>query len=55
MSAGHFAVLTEAEGYLDNQTELGPLTGRIGFEPEPGIEPRYDRFVADAPLLLAAN
>jgi uncharacterized protein YcbK (DUF882 family) len=55
MSAGHFAVLTEAEGYLDKQTELGPLTGRIGFERAPEVEPQYDRFIADAPLLVAAN
>jgi uncharacterized protein YcbK (DUF882 family) len=55
MSAGHFAVLTEAEGYLDTQTELGPLTGRIGFELEPEVELIYDRFVVDAPLLVAAN
>ena len=55
MSARHFAVLTEAEGYLDKQTELGPLTGRIGFERELGVEPTYDRFVVDAPLLVAAN
>ena len=49
------AVMTEAEGYLDKQTELGPLTGRIGFEPEPEFEPSYDRFVVTAPLLVASR
>ena len=55
MSAEHFAVLTEAEGYLDKATELGPLTGRLGFEPEPATAPVYDRFVVTAPLLLASR
>ncbi len=55
MSAKHFAELTEAEGYLDKGTELGPLTGRLAFLPEPSISPSYDRFVAGAPLLVASN
>ncbi len=55
MSAGHFAVMTEAEGYLDKATELGPLTGRIGFTPEPQVPPTYDRFVIGAPLLVASR
>lgn len=55
MTASHFAVMTEAEGYLDKETELGPLTGRIGFAPEPEVEPPYDHFIVDAPLLVASN
>jgi uncharacterized protein YcbK (DUF882 family) len=56
MSAGHFAVLSEAEGYLDKDTELGPFTGRLAFLPDQGIEPTYDRFVPTAaPVLVAAN
>ena len=55
MSADHFAVMTEAEGYLDKATELGPLTGRIGFEHGPDAEPGYDRFVVGAPLLVASR
>lgn len=55
MSGKHFAVLSEAEGYLDKQTELGPMTSRLGFQPEPPIEPGYDRFVDAAPLLIASN
>jgi hypothetical protein len=55
MSGKHFAVLSEAEGYLDKQTELGPMTSRLGFLPEPAIEPAYDRFVDTAPVLIATN
>jgi hypothetical protein len=55
MSATHFAVMTEAEGYLDKQTELGPLSGRIGFLPEPSIEPSYNRFIIGGPALVASN
>jgi len=55
MSGNHFAVLTEQEGYLDKGTELGPLSGRIGFLPEPAIEPDYHHFVLNAPLLVAAR
>lgn len=55
MSGSRFAEMTEAEGYLDKETELGPLTGRIGFLPEPAVEPSYDRFVVGAPLIVAAN
>jgi uncharacterized protein YcbK (DUF882 family) len=55
MAAEPFAVLSEAEGYLDKETELGPLTGRIGFVREPAVAPSYDRFIVDAPLLIAAR
>lgn len=55
MSGDHFAVMTEAEGYLDKGTELGPLTGRIGFTRAGDTEPAYDRFVVGAPLLVASR
>jgi len=51
MSASHFAVMSEAEGYLDKGTELGPFSSRLGFLPEPVIEPTYDRFVVGAPII----
>jgi uncharacterized protein YcbK (DUF882 family) len=51
MAGNHFAVMTEAEGYLDKGTELGPLSSRIGFLPEPAIDPTYDRFVIGAPVI----
>ena len=55
MSSTHFAVLTEAEGYLDKGAELGPLSGRIGFLTDWGTPLQYDRFVSAAPLLVAAR
>ncbi|HQZ14111.1 MAG TPA: DUF882 domain-containing protein [Devosia sp.] len=55
MSGRHFAVLSEAEGYLDKQTELGPMTSRLGFLPESATGAAYDRFVEAAPLLIASN
>lgn len=55
MAGGHFAVMTEAEGYLDKQTELGPLTGRIGFETAAQDGPVYDHFVLAPPLLVASR
>ena len=55
MSSPHFAVLSESEGYLDKQTELGPLTASIRFEAGARTPPAYDRFTAAAPLLVAAR
>lgn len=55
MSSTHFAVLTEAEGYLDKATELGPLSGRMAFLAESGLPLEYDRFVSRAPLFIAAR
>lgn len=55
MSGTHFAVMTEAEGYLDKETELGPLTGRVDFVPGATVEPIYDHFVIGAPLLVASR
>ena len=55
MSGHHFAVMTEAEGYLDKGTELGPLTGRMGFVPATAEAPAYDRFAPLAPLLVASR
>lgn len=55
MSGGHFAVMTEAEGYLDKGTALGPLTGRMDFVPSLAEAPVYDRFLTNAPLLVASR
>jgi uncharacterized protein YcbK (DUF882 family) len=53
MTDGFWAVLSEAEGYLDKGTELGPLTGRIDFIPDNAAIPQYDRFVTGTPQLVA--
>ncbi len=53
MTDGFWAVLSEAEGYLDKGTELGPLTGRIDFIPDNAAIPEYDRFVTGTPQLVA--
>jgi uncharacterized protein YcbK (DUF882 family) len=53
MTDSFWAVLSEAEGYLDKGTELGPLTGRIDFVPEYAAIPAYDRFVTGTPQLVA--
>ncbi len=53
MTDGFWAVLSEAEGYLDKGTELGPLTGRIDFVPDYAAIPAYDRFVTGTPQLVA--
>ena len=53
MTDGFWAVLSEAEGYLDKGTELGPLTGRIDFIPDNAAIPAYDRFVMGTPQLVA--
>ena len=53
MTDGFWAVLSEAEGYLDKGTELGPLTGRVGFVPDNAAIPAYDRFATGTPQLVA--
>ncbi len=53
MTTSFWAELTEAEGYLEKGTELGPLTARVGFIPDNAAIPAYDRFVSTAPLLVA--
>jgi len=53
MTDGFWAVLSEAEGYLDKGTELGPLTGRIDFIPDNAAIPQYDRFATGTPQLVA--
>jgi uncharacterized protein YcbK (DUF882 family) len=55
VSSQHFAVMTEAEGYLDKATELGPLTGRIGFVAASLPPMAHDHFVSSRPLLVAAR
>ncbi len=52
--AGEFwAVLSEAEGYLDKTTELGALTGRVGFIAANAVIPSYDRFVTGSSHFVA--
>ena len=53
MTDGFWAVLSEAEGYLDKGTELGPLTGRIDFIPDDAAVSAYDHFVTGTPQLVA--
>lgn len=55
MLGTHFAVMTEAEGYLDKETELGPLAGRMVFSAAPAGELAADRFIVVAPLLVASR
>jgi uncharacterized protein YcbK (DUF882 family) len=55
VSSQHFAVMTEAEGYLDKSTELGPLTGRMAFGTASQQPVAHDRFVSSRPLLVAAR
>ena len=53
METAFWAEMTEAEGYLEKTTELGPLTGRVAFIPADAAIPAYDHFVTGAPLLVA--
>jgi hypothetical protein len=53
LTTAFWAELTEAEGYVEKGTELGPLTGRVGFIPDGAAIPAYDRFVSASPLLVA--
>ena len=53
MASSFWTEMTEAEGYLEKTTELGPLTGRVAFIPADAAIPAYDRFVTGAPQLVA--
>jgi hypothetical protein len=53
MTTAFWAEMTEAEGYLEKGTELGPLTGRVAFLPDNAAIPAYDRFVTDGLQLVA--
>lgn len=53
METAFWAELTEAEGWLDKTTELGPLTGRVAFLPDNAAIPAYDRFVTSGLQLVA--
>ncbi|WP_374627489.1 DUF882 domain-containing protein [Devosia sp.] len=55
MTTAFWAELTEAEGYLEKTTELGPLSGRVDFIPGTAAIPAYDRFVTGAPQLVAGT
>jgi uncharacterized protein YcbK (DUF882 family) len=52
-SSSVFGELYEAEGHLAKETELGPLTTRMGVIPAIDPVPVYDHFDAAAPLLVA--
>jgi uncharacterized protein YcbK (DUF882 family) len=52
-SSSVFGTLYEAEGHLAKETELGPLTTRMGVIPAIDPVPVYDQFDAAAPLLVA--
>jgi hypothetical protein len=53
MQTAFWAEMTEAEGWLDKSTELGPLTGRVAFLPDNAAIPAYDRFVTSGLQLVA--
>lgn len=54
MTASFWADLTEAEGDIEKGTQLGPLTGRVGFVAPDAAVPVYDQFiVVSTPLLVA--
>ena len=53
MQSAFWAEMTEAEGWLDKTTELGPLTGRVDFLPDNAAIPAYDRFVTSGLQLVA--
>jgi uncharacterized protein YcbK (DUF882 family) len=53
MHSAFWSGLSDAEGYLDKGTELGPLTNRVGFLPENAAIPAYDRFVTSGLQLVA--
>ena len=53
MATAFWAEMTEAEGYLEKGTELGPLTGRVAFLPDNAAIPAYDRFVTNGLHLVA--
>lgn len=55
LTAGFWADLTEPEGYLDKGTQLGPLTGQVGFIRADAAVPAYDRFIANRRTLQVAG
>ena len=55
MSTEFWAVMNEAEGYLEKGTELGPLTSRVEFIPVNAPIMRYDRFETGTNLLVASR
>ncbi len=54
MATAFWAEMSDAEGYLEKATELGPLTGSMGFVAPDAAVPAYDRFVTDVPVLVSA-
>lgn len=54
MTESFWADLTEAEGDITKGTQLGPLTGRVGFVAPDAAVPVYDSFIlVSTPLLVA--
>lgn len=53
MITGFWAVMSEAEGYLEKTTELGAYMSKLPMLPHDAAVPEYDRFVLTAPQLLA--
>jgi uncharacterized protein YcbK (DUF882 family) len=54
MATAFWAEMSDAEGYLEKATELGPLTGSMGFVAPDAAVPAYDRFVSDVPVLVSS-
>ena len=54
MASAFWAEMSDAEGYLEKATELGPLTGSMGFLAPDAAVPAYDRFVSDTPVLVSS-
>ena len=54
MATAFWAEMSDAEGYLEKSTELGPLTGSMGFVAPDAAVPAYDRFVSDTPVLVSS-
>lgn len=54
MASAFWAEMSDAEGYLEKATELGPLTGSMGFVAPDAAVPAYDRFVSDVPVLVSS-
>lgn len=54
MASSFWAEMSDAEGYLDKATELGSLTGSMGFVAPGSAVPAYDRFVAAGPVLVSS-
>lgn len=52
MASSFWAEMSEAEGHIEKATELGPLTGSMGFVAPDTPIPGYDRFMTDTPVIV---